>query len=49
MAALGQAEHFLDLRLGLQDEVLRGAAAQDQDARLASASSWRRRRWRRSR
>ena len=37
VAALGQAEHFLDLRLGLEDEVLRAAAAEDQDARRAAA------------
>jgi len=30
---LVQAQHLLDLGLGLKDEVLRRAAAQDQDAR----------------
>ena len=49
VAALGQAEHFLDLRLGLEDEVLGAAAAEDQDARLAARPAWRRRRSRRSR
>src|SRR5436189_168530 len=36
VTALGQAEDFLDLRLGLQDEVLRAASAEDQDARRAA-------------
>ena len=49
VTALGQAEDFLDLRLGLEDEVLGAAAAEDQDARLAAARAWRRRRSPRSR
>ena len=35
VAALVQAQHFLDLRLGLQDEVLGRAAAEDEDAAAA--------------
>src|SRR6185503_16632879 len=37
MALLADAEDFLDLRLGLQDEVLGTAAADDQHAALAAA------------
>ena len=35
MSALGQAEHLLNLRLGLEDEVFRRAAAKDDDRAAA--------------
>ena len=44
VAALVQAEHFLNLRLRLQHEVLGRAAAEDEHA-AAALSSWRPRRW----
>ena len=42
MPLLVDAEHFLDLRLGLQREVLRAAAAEDHDRALARRRAWRR-------
>src|SRR2546422_3076906 len=36
MPLFADAQHFLDLRLRLQHEVLRAAAADDQDAALAA-------------
>src|SRR5215204_1189431 len=36
VAALVYAEHFLNLRLGLEHEVLRASAAEDEDGRLAA-------------
>ena len=42
VALLVDAEHFLDLRLGLQHEVLRAAAAADQHRRSCRRRAWRR-------